>query len=214
MQCAYHPDREPVGACVACGRLICVECKALLGGKIYCTPCADKIFVQKQADTSVKEPAPAQHTAPVQPAARTEPPPLPPTKSSLDESPKPASQLPAVPITTTDSGKGSLSVLPAELKGFNWGAFFLSWIWGIGNKVWISFIVLVLGIIWSIVLGLKGNEWAWQNKQWDSIEHFKKTQKMWRKWAIAVFIISIAISLVMIIISVALGMGGYKIKLG
>jgi hypothetical protein len=214
MQCAYHPDREPVGACVACGRLICVECKALLGGKIYCTPCADKIFVQKQADTSVKEPAPAQHTAPSQPDVRTEPPPLPPTKSSLDESPKPASLPPAVPATTTDSGKGSLSVLPAELKGFNWGAFFLSWIWGIGNKVWISFIVLVLGIIWSIVLGLKGNEWAWQNKQWDSIEHFKKTQKTWRKWGIALFIISIAITLLMVIISVALGMGGYKIKLG
>ena len=50
MQCAYHPDREPVGACVACGRLICVECKALLGGKIYCTPCADKIFVHEKTE--------------------------------------------------------------------------------------------------------------------------------------------------------------------
>lgn len=46
MQCAYHPDREPIGACVACGKLICMECKAMLGGKIYCTPCADKLFVK------------------------------------------------------------------------------------------------------------------------------------------------------------------------
>jgi len=48
MQCAYHPEREPVGACVECGRLICMECRALLGSRIYCTPCADKKFVQTQ----------------------------------------------------------------------------------------------------------------------------------------------------------------------
>jgi hypothetical protein len=55
MQCAYHPDREPVGACVACGRLICVECKALLGGKIYCSPCADKIFVHEKTEPAKPE---------------------------------------------------------------------------------------------------------------------------------------------------------------
>ncbi|GEM_PF-4299781 len=47
IHCAYHSDREPVGACVECGRLICVECKATLGGRMYCTPCADKKFVDK-----------------------------------------------------------------------------------------------------------------------------------------------------------------------
>ncbi len=52
MQCGYHPDREPVGACVSCGRLICMECKALLGGKMYCTPCADKIFVQNKGEAT------------------------------------------------------------------------------------------------------------------------------------------------------------------
>ena len=31
------------------------------------------------------------------------------------------------------SGQGKASVLPAELKGWNWGAFFLHVIWGIGN---------------------------------------------------------------------------------
>jgi len=35
MKCAYHPEREAVGACVDCGRLVCDECKTLLGGKIY-----------------------------------------------------------------------------------------------------------------------------------------------------------------------------------
>lgn len=42
--CAYHPERDSVGACVNCGQLICAECKVVLTGKIYCNPCADKLF--------------------------------------------------------------------------------------------------------------------------------------------------------------------------
>jgi hypothetical protein len=34
----------------------------------------------------------------------------------------------------------------------------------------------------AIALGLKGSEWAWRHKKWDSVEHFKKVQ---RRWAIA-----------------------------
>lgn len=49
--------------------------------------------------------------------------------------------------------------LPPELKGFNWGAFVFTWIWGIGNRVWISLVflmplLLVLYIICSYRLGL------------------------------------------------------------
>ena len=44
MKCYYHSDREPVGACVSCGQLVCSECKVTLGGKIYCNPCADESF--------------------------------------------------------------------------------------------------------------------------------------------------------------------------
>ena len=47
MKCAYHPEREAVGACVDCGRLICAECKTVLGGKIYCNSCADKMAVAR-----------------------------------------------------------------------------------------------------------------------------------------------------------------------
>lgn len=57
----------------------------------------------------------------------------------------------------------------------------MSWIWGIGNGVWISFLVLILGTIWSIVLGVKGNEWAWQNRHFESIQQFKETQAAWAK---------------------------------
>jgi len=67
----------------------------------------------------------------------------------------------------------------------------LSWIWGIGNGVWISFLVLILGTIWSIVLGVKGNEWAWQNRHFESIQQFKETQAAWAKWGWIIFIISL-----------------------
>lgn len=31
----------------------------------------------------------------------------------------------------------------------------------------------------SVVLGLKGNEWAWKNRRFDSVEHFKRVQRVW-----------------------------------
>ena len=48
-ECGYHPGRDAVGACVACGKMVCSECRTTLGGKIYCQVCADEIFVKKKA---------------------------------------------------------------------------------------------------------------------------------------------------------------------
>lgn len=79
------------------------------------------------------------------------------------------------------SGQGAGAAVPAEIQGWNWGGFLLSWIWGIGNNVLIALVALIVPF-WGIYLGIKGNELAWQNKRWDSVEHFKATQ---RKWAIA-----------------------------
>lgn len=82
------------------------------------------------------------------------------------------------------SGMGKQSSLPPELKRWNWGAFFLNWIWGIGNSTYIAFLMFVpfVNIIMIFILGAKGNEWAWQNRVWRDIQHFRKTQ---RQWAIA-----------------------------
>ncbi len=79
------------------------------------------------------------------------------------------------------SGQRRLSTIPEEVKGWNWGAFLLNWIWGVGNNVWIALLAFIpfVSFIMGIVLGIKGNEWAWRNKKWDSIEHFKKTQRTW-----------------------------------
>ena len=53
MKCAYHPDRDAVGACVNCGKLVCSECRTLLREKIYCGPCANQLFVPNPAAPTV-----------------------------------------------------------------------------------------------------------------------------------------------------------------
>jgi hypothetical protein len=85
----------------------------------------------------------------------------------------------------------------AELKKWNWGAFLLTWIWGIGNGVLRSFLVLVplYGFYEWYLLGTQGNRWAWEKRRWESIEAFRRTQKT---WATAGFVIT-AILLVIII---------------
>ena len=53
MKCAYHPDRDAVGACVNCGKPVCSECRTILGEKIYCGPCANQLFAPKPAAPAV-----------------------------------------------------------------------------------------------------------------------------------------------------------------
>lgn len=82
--------------------------------------------------------------------------------------------------------------IPAELDRWNWGAFFLNWIWGIGNSTFIALLALIPGvnIIMIFVLGARGSRWAWRNRVWRDAEHFRKTQ---RAWGIAGLLIWLAI---------------------
>jgi len=102
------------------------------------------------------------------------------------------------------SGMGSTAAVPAEVRGWNWGAFLLSWIWAIGNSTWIGLLALVpyVGWIMAIVLGVKGSEWAWQNRRWDSVEHFKKTQRTWALAGLIYFLVVLVIVLFAIILPV------------
>jgi len=81
-------------------------------------------------------------------------------------------------------------VIPDGIKGWSWGAFLLSWIWAIGNKTWIGLLALIpyVGFIMAIVLGFKGREWAWKNKDWESVEHFNRVQKKWSYWGVVIVV--------------------------
>jgi len=88
------------------------------------------------------------------------------------------------------SGLGKASIVPSEVEGWNWGAFFLHWIWGLFNATPIALLMFVpgAGLIMMFVLGVKGNEWAWRNQNWQSIEHFKSVQRKWAMWGIGLAI--------------------------
>ena len=97
------------------------------------------------------------------------------------------------------SGQGGLfdsSVLvPEEIKAWNWGAFLLAPFWSFNNRVGIGLLTWVplVGFWMAIVLGVKGNEWAWKSRRWQSIDQFKMHQ---RRWAIAGIILGISINLI------------------
>ncbi|HEY9796117.1 MAG TPA: serine/threonine-protein kinase [Leptolyngbyaceae cyanobacterium] len=107
---------------------------------------------------------------------------------------------PIAPIN--NSGHGNIfdaSVpVPDEIKGWNWGAFLMPWLWPFSNHVWIGLLAFVPHIGWlmaiALVLGSKGNEWAWKSRRWRSIEHFKAHQ---RGWAIAGVLVGIPFSLML-----------------
>jgi hypothetical protein len=87
----------------------------------------------------------------------------------------------------------SNGAVPTGLGDFNWGAFLLTWIWGIGNNVYWSFLVFVpyLGaLVMPWVLAFKGNELAWRSKRWDSVEHFKRVQASWTRAAFVVLVVT------------------------
>lgn len=117
--------------------------------------------------------------------------------------PDPVAAAPTPPPSNigNTSGQGSSAAVPPEVKGWSWGAFFLNWIWGIANSVWLALLMFVPVANWVMpfILGVKGKEWAWQAKRWESIEHFKKTQ---HKWDVAGIIIGVLVLLVIPIILV------------
>ncbi len=111
--------------------------------------------------------------------------------------------VPISPVQNT-SGQGKASVVPPEIMGWSWGAFFLNFIWGICNGVYISLLTLIpiVNIVMIFILGARGKEWAWRNKRWESVEQFKRVQKTWSKVGVWVFIGTFCFWIVMMAIIV------------
>lgn len=101
----------------------------------------------------------------------------------------------ACPSCGAPTGMGSL---PEGIRGWSWGAFLLNWVWAIGNRTWIGLLALIpyVNIVVAIILGIKGREWAWKNKKWESVEHFNRVQRKWSIWGVAVVLILAVIAVV------------------
>lgn len=114
------------------------------------------------------------------------------------------------------------SELPTEYRKFNLGAFLLTWIWGIGNKTYIAFVIFAVSLLniipfvgwiaplaFSIWLGIKGNEFAWNNNHWDNLEQFNNVQRKWAMWSGIVIGISIFLIFIGALILSAAMVSGY-----
>lgn len=105
---------------------------------------------------------------------------------------------------------------PLTLSKWSWGAFVLSWIWGFFNGCWWIFLVklgffLLSVLLWwvpfaiifiliadmgtSILFGVKGMEWAWNNRKWNSVEDFNQTQRTWNNVGLVLFLLGIFLSI-------------------
>jgi hypothetical protein len=86
--------------------------------------------------------------------------------------------------------------IPPEIDRWNWGAFLLNWIWGIGNNTFIALLALIplIGFVMMFVLGANGSRWAWRNGRWDSVEHFKRVQRKWAIWGVVLWIAWIVVT--------------------
>ena len=95
------------------------------------------------------------------------------------------------------SGEGKKSVIPKEIKKWNWGAAGLTWIWGVYHGVWIAMIIIVIAkipfasLLVTIFLGIKGNEFAWKSQKYESVEKFLESQDKWKKWGITILVLQL-----------------------
>ena len=147
----------------------------------------DKQELMKRVDVVLGiKPAPQQ--APPQADAAPPPTQQPPAQQAPEEQP-PVWTPPPPPAADSDAA------LEAELAKWNWGAFLLGPIWGIGHGVWRSLLTLVpiYGLYEWVMLGMKGNRWAWEARRWESVARFRKSQRKWAGWGIAIDIVVILI---------------------
>ena len=93
----------------------------------------------------------------------------------------------------TVQGANTPAEISRELDRWSWGAFFLNWIWGLGNGTYIALLMWVpfVNLIMIFILGARGNAWAWKNKQWRDVDHFKSVQKSWALWGLVSWVVVI-----------------------
>lgn len=71
---------------------------------------------------------------------------------------------------------------PKCLQSFNWGAFFITFLWGIFNRVWwvLLCIIPIVNIIVMFYMGFKGNQLSWEHYKDEMLpEDFDSKQHGW-----------------------------------
>ena len=83
--------------------------------------------------------------------------------------------------------------------GWSWGAFLAGWVWAARHRVWIGLLDFPFTLyppIWigfRILMGVKGNQWAWQNRSLANVALFVRSQRAWVLWGAFVLIAEFAL---------------------
>ena len=234
MYCAHCGTKNQDGleGCDRCGELLermnpahvthlgiksCPDCKTVNAPRTrFCSDCGRNVDDVIATSGAMRRPLPGRPAVPM--GARRAPQAAPPSVTTGEVgASRGAEDLRADAGTPTiapnDSGTPEAE-LPESIKGWNWGALFLPFIWGPFNRVWISLVVPIVLFVpympWALALlvygpgamyvGMRGNELAWRARKWKSVEHFKMVQGLWAKWGTIGFVVFVA-SVVLIISS-------------
>lgn len=97
--------------------------------------------------------------------------------------------------------------VPEVIKGWNWGAFTYTLYWCIAMnlfKIEEHFLVWnpLVGFTLPFHYGANGNALAWRSRNWNSVEHFISTQRVWNVIGLG----SIIVQILFIIIAFILGL--------
>ncbi|HUT76021.1 MAG TPA: hypothetical protein VM221_14435 [Armatimonadota bacterium] len=102
----------------------------------------------------------------------------------------------AMPSPAFPSGNDP-SLLP-QVARWNWGAFFLNWIWAFAHRlpVWgviglITQFIFPGGLVVAIYLGVKGSELAWEQRPFRDVAEFQATERVWGWWGLGLFLLDV-----------------------
>jgi len=112
----------------------------------------------------------------------------------------PAAGQPATPPTAAPPSRATApnSARPLSAPdGVNWGGFLLPFFWSFAHKAWlwmaISFFCLPVAAVYLLIAG---NKVAWENRQFASLDEFKKVQKAWTIWGLIIVPVGIVVGII------------------
>lgn len=84
-------------------------------------------------------------------------------------------------------------------QGLNWGAFLLPFFWSIAHSAWLWVVLSpFIHLVASIVLLIKGNEIAYQNRKFANEAEFQAVQKAWTMWGLILLAVTFVVQMFII----------------
>lgn len=110
------------------------------------------------------------------------------------------------------SSGSTLALHETTVRGWSWGAFGLSWVWGIRFGVLSAFLTWIplVGLVWIFFLGAKGNQWAQEKNPEIPPAKLAKDLREWNKWGLILFLTQTVIFIAYIIFMVSIGFTSFK----